>query len=695
MLDSLLKPTSIAVIGASRTAGKVGHFVLSNLIMGGFAGAIYPINPGAQEILGRPALASCSAVGAAIDLGIVVVPAGNVMVAVEDAIAAGVKALAVITAGFKESGPAGAALEVALAERCAAAGIHLLGPNCLGLINTEISMNASFAPQMPGPGGISVISQSGALCTAILDMANGRGLGLAKLISIGNKARLCETDLLPVLAADPKTKVIACYLENITQGDAFIHAAEAAASVKPVVVLKAGTTRAGARAAQSHTGSLAGADAAYAAAFKRAGVIRAENFEALFDITTALAMQPLPRGGRVGVITNAGGPGIIAADALEHLGMETPPLSPAAATALKSKLPPGAHVGNPIDVLGDATPERYLNALNTVQDDESIDAIMVILTPQAMTQPAATAQTIIRAYTGQKPVLAAFMGGRDVQPARDEFVAADVPDYTSPDRAAVALKAMADYAAWRNRPPRVVTHFPVDKGKVEGIIRGAQRAGSHNLGEADAKAILRAYGFQTMPGSFAASAEEAANVADEIGYPVAVKIASQDISHKSDVGGVRLSLWNRQSVIDAFDLMMLRVGRRQPDAQLAGVYVEHMCPPGREVILGMTRDPQFGPILMFGLGGIFVEVMRDVSFYVAPITETEAMEMLESTRSFALLKGARGQAPVDLDAIAAGLQRISQLATEIPEILELDINPFVVGEPGSVPHAVDARVTIA
>lgn len=693
-LASLLSPRSIAVIGASHTPGKVGYIVLDNLIKSGFRGPIIPVNPKSTEILGLPCVARLQGADVCPDLAVIVVPSAGVLAVADDAIAAGVGALAVITSGFRESGAEGCALEKELGERCAAAGVHLLGPNCLGVINTSIHMNASFAPQTPTAGGISVVSQSGALCAAILDLAKTRGLGLAKVISIGNKTNLAEADFLRVLAEDPQTKVIACYLESITDGDAFIRAAEATAAIKPVVVLKAGVTGAGARAASSHTGSLAGGAQVYAAAFRRAGVIPAYNFEALFDITTALAMQPLPKGNRVAIITNAGGPGILAADASEQLGLTVAPLGAEIADRLRPQLPPYANVGNPIDVLGDATPQRYVVAINAALDDDDVDAIITILTPQAMTRPAETAEAIIRSYRGNKPILAAFMGAHDVADARRAFVAADVPDYATPDRAAVALKAMCDYAAWRVRPPRVVTRIPVNLARVNEIITGYGNAGLTQAREADAKSILREYGFDTMAGGAAESAAEACALAESIGYPVVMKIMSPDIVHKSDVGGVKLSLWSRQEVLDAYDLMMLRIARRMPEARLSGVQIERMAPAGREVILGMTRDPQFGPVLMFGLGGVFVEVMKDVAFYLAPISAADAREMLSSTRSFALLEGARGQAPIDLDAIVLGLQRISQLAVECDAISELDINPFIVGVPGTAAVVADARMTL-
>lgn len=694
MLEPLLYPKTIAVVGASRSPGKVGYEILANLKKGGFAGQIIPVNPTAEEILGIRCYPSLAAYRGALDLSVIAVANNLVKAAVDDSIEAGAKAVIVITAGFKEVGPEGAHLEQEILEACRSRGVRLVGPNCLGVINAHHKMNASFAARMPKPGSISVISQSGALCTAMLDAAAGRRLGLSKLISMGNKADLTENEFLMALAEDPETKVVLGYLENIVSGNAFVKAAETAAAKKPIVIYKAGTTKAGVKAAASHTGGLAGADIAYGAAFRRAGIVRAESFEAMFDYATAFAMQPLPKGRRVAIITNAGGPGIMAADAVEQAGMEVGALEGGTMAALKNKLPSAASVGNPIDVLGDADPERYALAFGAAQDDRSVDAILVILTPQAMTKPAETARAIAAKLNGDKPVLVSFMGGEDVMPGRDELIASSLPDYPSPERAVAALKAMVEYAEWLHRPPRIITRFPVNRQRVARIINRHMRMSQRQVGEPHAKAILSAYGLIIPPGHIAVNADDAVERAKEIGFPVAMKIYSPDIIHKTDVGGIKLDLTSAESVRDAFDLMMLRVGQKMPQARLEGVYIEKMCKRSREVILGMIRDPQFGPMLMFGLGGIFVEVMKDVSFHLAPITELEAKRMLESTRSFALLKGVRGQISADLSAIALALQRISQLVTDFPEIQEMDINPFLVGEIGSPSIAADARITL-
>ncbi len=695
MLDKLFMPDSVAVVGASRTPGKVGYDILNNLITCGYEGKIIPVNPAGGELLGLKVYSSLRDYEDKVDQVVIVVPSRYVPDAARDAISKGAGSVIVISAGFKETGEEGARAEVEVADICRCGGARLLGPNCLGLVNTENNLNASFAGGMPIPGGIAVFSQSGALCTAMLDMAAGRHLGLSKLISIGNKADISEVDLLKALAHDESTKVIVGYLEDISSGDAFIKAAEEASNIKPVVILKSGTTAAGQKAAASHTGVLAGAETAYGAAFKRSGVCRADTFEALFDYATALSMQPPPAGDRILIITNAGGPGTMAADAVEKAGMQVAELDRNITTALRSKLPAAASVGNPIDVLGDADPNRYVQALKAAQQDSAVDGILVLLTPQAMTKPAETARAIAENMDGSKPVLASFMGGQDVLSGRRELAAAGLPDYESPERAVAAIKAMYQYGVWKRRPARLVTRFPVNRRRVERIIHRRQRTGRLQLSEVKAKDILKAYGFHVLPGQLAMTPDEAAEVARFIGFPVAMKIVSPNIIHKTDLGGVRLNLGSIQEVEDAFELMTMRIKKHAPDAVIEGVYVEKMAEKGLEIILGMTKDPQFGPMLMFGLGGIFVEVMKDVTFYLAPITEDEAIQMLQSTRSYEMLKGKRGSKEVDIHAIAGALQRISQLTTDFPQIVELDINPLIVGEIGSDPVVADARMTLA
>ncbi len=695
MLETLLYPNSVAVIGASRTAGKVGHDILANLINCGFKGHVVPVNPFADEILGLTCCDNPRAYGSEIDLSVIAVPVPAVKEAVENSIEAGAKSIVIITAGFKEVSPDGAELECEIARICSARGVRLLGPNCPGLINTHHRMNASIIPHLPLFGGISVISQSGAVCTAIMDWAAKRHLGLAKIVGIGNRCDLTEIDLLEALSADEQTKVILGYLESISSGDEFVKVAELASSIKPVVILKAGTTQTGMAVASLHTGSLAGSDIAYGAAFNRAGVIRADSFEKLLDYAAALVTQPLPNGNRVAIISNAYGPGIIAADTAEHYGMHISKLDSSMSTAVRGKSPLLATAENPINVLGDADPEHYVMAVTAAQDNDSVDAIIVVLTPQVMTNPAETARAIADCVKGEKPVLASFIGGEDIMPSPEEMLERNLPHYPSPERAVSAVKALCDYAEWRRRPPRVITRFPVHRRRVERIISRHLRRGLTYVGEVKAKEILHAYGFAVPEGHMVMNSDEAVEAANRIGFPVALKIVSPNVVHKSDVGGIKLGLSNLEDVRDVCELMILRIRQRMPDVRLDGVYVEKMCRPGHEVIIGMNRDPQFGPMLMFGLGGIYVEVMKDVAFHLAPITADEAMQMLAESRSYALLKGARGQPGVDLSAIANGLQRLSQLVTDFPEVVELDISPLIVGEVGTEPVVADARIILS
>jgi acetyltransferase len=606
----------------------------------------------------------------------------------------GARAIITITAGFKEIGAEGLALEKELADLCRKYEVRMLGPNCIGALNTANGLNATFAPAMPPAGKISIISQSGALCVAILDWCASKKIGVAKVVSLGNKADLDEVDFIQAFAEDKETSVIVGYLENINEGAKFLQVAEQCAAHKPVVILKAGTTKAGAKAASSHTGSLAGTDAAYTAAFKHSGVIRAENFERLFDYALALGMQPLPSGNRVTIITNAGGPGIMAADAAEACGLELATPTDAAIEKLKAALPPTAAFGNPVDVIGDADPGRYVSALNALQEDPHTDALIVLATPQNMTQPMKLAEELKRHHLGKKPILAAFMGGQEVFAAQDYLTSVGIPNYPSPERAVAALRAMLDHREWKKRPTRIVVHFPVNRRRVDRLLMKYVRMGQKQVSEVEAKDILEAYGFRVLPSALATDPAEAVEAAERIGFPVVVKVVSPDIIHKSDLGGVVINLSGPDQVRDAWDLIMARAKRMAPKAHIRGVYVEKMGRRGREVILGLTRDPQFGPMLMFGLGGIFVEVLKDVAFHLAPITAGEAMHMLKLTRSYGLLKGARGQKPTDLEAIAVAIQRISQLATDYPQIAELDINPFIVGEVGTEAYAADARMTL-
>jgi acetyltransferase len=695
-LESFFNPKSVAIVGASRQKGKVGYEILTNMIGAGFAGKIFPVNPNADSIEGLKCYPDLAAIGEKPDLVIVIVPAKFVPDVMRECAKIGVKSVIIITAGFKEIGAEGRKLEQEVVEIARRASIRFIGPNCLGVISPANKLNASFGGDLPVPGAIGYISQSGALLAAILDMANANGIGFSKLVSIGNKADVDELDVIKALGVADDTKVIAGYLESITDGNAFVREAEYISYHKPILLMKSGGTEAGAKAASSHTGSLAGGEVAYESAFKRAGVIRCDSIKEQFDYAQVFANQPLPVGPRVAVITNAGGPGIMAADAIEEKGLTFAKLTDETVQRLAAKLPAAANLYNPVDVLGDALADRYEFALDVVLDDTDVDSVIVLLTPQAMTEAQASAEAVVRVARRKptKPVLACFLGAGKVAEGVKVLREGKIPQYDSPESAVATVKVMADYVRWRSRPKRVVKLFSVNRRKVENIVDRHLRQGLLEIGEAESKEILEAYGFVTPKGSIATTADQAANIAEQLGYPVVLKIWSPDILHKSDVGGVRVGLNSEQEVRDAFDLMMYRIPQKRPDAKILGVLVQEMCKKGREVILGMNRDPHFGPLMMFGMGGIMVEVLKDVSFYLAPLTSEEAKQMLVNTKTYHILKGVRGQEGVDIDMIAEGLQRVSQLVTEFPQIKEMDINPYVAGPAGTIPIAVDARISL-
>jgi acetyltransferase len=695
-LESFFNPKSVAIIGASREKNKVGHEILANLIAAGYKGTLFPVNPKADSIEDIKCHPDLQSIGQIPDLVIIIVPAKIVPGVMEQCAEVKAKSVIIITAGFKEVGKEGKQLEEQVIQIAKRAGIRVIGPNCLGVIAPANRLNASFGGDLPAEGVTGYISQSGALLAAILDMANTYGIGFSKLVSIGNKADVDELDVIQALGQDSHTEVIAGYLESIADGNNFVRQAEKISHSKPILLIKSGGTSAGAKAASSHTGSLAGGEVAYESAFQRAGIIRCNSIKEQFDYARVFADQPLPAGPSVAIITNAGGPGIMAADAIERKGLTFAQPADETVQKLASKLPAAANLHNPIDILGDALADRYEFALDVVLDDPNVNTVLVLLTPQAMTDPVGTAKAVvsIARKKPQKPILACFLGAEKVAEGARILAGGKIPQYDSPENAIGTIRVMADYVMWRNKPKRVVKLFPVNRRKVETIIERHLRRGDRDIGETDSKAIVEAYGFKTPEGTIANTAEQAATIANQVGYPVVLKIWSSEIVHKSDVGGVRLGLKDEQEVKDAFDLMMYRIPKRRPDAHILGVLVEKMHKVGKEVILGMNRDPNFGPLMMFGMGGIMVEALRDVSFYLAPLTEDEAKQMLMNTRTYRILKGTRGEEGVDIDAIAEGLQRLSQLVTEFPQIQEMDINPYVVGPAGTTPIAVDVRMSV-
>lgn len=694
--ENFFNPQSIAIVGASREKSKVGHEILVSILNGGYKGKVFPVNPKADTIEQLRCYPDLESIGQIPELVIIVIPVESVPAVMQRCAKIGVKAVVIITAGFKEVGEEGRELEKQVVRIAKQAGIRVIGPNCLGVIVPASKLNASFGGDLPLPGAIGYLSQSGALLAAVLDMANASGIGFSKLVSIGNKADVDELDVIKALGSDPTTKVIAGYLESIADGNAFVREAEQISRDKPILLIKAGGTLAGAKASSSHTGSIAGGETTYGCVFERAGIIRCDSIESQFDFARTFVNQPLPAGPSIAVITNAGGAGIMAADVIETRGLTFAKLTNETINKLAAKLPPAANLHNPIDVLGDALADRYEFALDVVLDDPNVDIVLVLLTPQAMTEPVATAEAVVRiaGRKTDKPILACFLGASKVEEAVMILRDGKIPSYNSPERAVATIKVMADYVRWRGRPKRIVKLFAVNRRKVENIIERHLRQRIPEIGEAESKEILDAYGFVTPKGSVATTGEQAANIAEQLGYPVVLKIWSPDILHKSDVGGVKVGLSGAQEVRDAFDLMMYRTPKRCPDAEILGVLVQEMCKTGKEVILGMNRDRHFGALMMFGMGGTMVEVLKDVSFCLAPLTAEEAKQMLVNTRTYQMLKGVRGEEGVDIGAIAEGMQRLSQLVTEFPQIHELDINPYVVGPEGTTPIAVDARISV-
>jgi acetyltransferase len=693
-ISALFSPRTVAVIGASASPGKIGNAVVSNLLGAKYSGTVLPVNPSGGTILGLPVTKSIDALPEGIDLAVITLPVAAVVPAMEALAARKVRAVIVITAGFKEMGGEGAELERRLAEIATQNGIAMVGPNCLGLISTKARVNASFAAGYPQEGKIAFFSQSGALCTAILDWALGENLGFSRFVSLGNKAALNEADILEYLRTDAATSVILGYIENVEDGERFLANAARVTREKPVILIKSGTTAAGAKATSSHTGAIAGNDAAYAAAFRKTGVIRAADMVSLFDLAQAFSTQPLPQGPGLAIVTNSGGPGAMAADAAENSALELSRLSDATVARLKSFLPPYASLANPIDIVGDAPAERYRKTLETVITDPAVHAMVVMLSPTSSAEIAETAQAIIDvAKTTDKPILASFMGGTRIKAGERLLRGAGIPCSTYPEPLIACIETMHLYQQWRTAPPLAIPDLPRDKNAAAAVIAAARARGAKEIVEFQAQEILSAYGLPVPRAVLAQSARDAAKAARSIGGPVAVKIASPQISHKSDVGGVQVNLTG-ETAAAAFTEITARAKKLRPEAEIAGCLVQEMVPKGcKELIVGFKRDDRFGPLLMFGLGGIYVEVLKDIAFRLAPLSREEAAEMIRSIKSYPLLAGTRGEAPANLAAIENLLLAMSALATDFPDIAEAEFNPVLVNSDRA--WVADVRLVLA
>ncbi len=701
-LSVLFAPRSVAVIGATNRVGSVGQAVFANVFTHGYAGVVYPVNPKAASVMSVKAFPSVLDIPDPVDLSIIIVPSDAVPGVMEECGRKGIKSAIVITAGFKELGGAGVAKEQEVMEAAHRNDIHLLGPNCLGIINTDpqVSLNGSFARLMPRPGNIALVSQSGAVGVAALEYAQGEEIGLSKFVSVGNKADLNENDFLAYLKDDPQTDVILFYLEDLTDPKKFFQLAREitgeAGNKKPILAIKSGRTAAGARAASSHTGALAGSDQAYDALFAQCGVLRVESLEELFDYALAFSTQPIPQGNRVAIVTNAGGLGIMTTDAAVRYGLEIAEFEESTVAKLKAGLPPAANLHNPVDVLGDAREDRYRTALDGVLGDPKVDGAIVISTPQLMTNLAAIAATVAEvAPKYHKPTLVCQMALGEIEETLAIWSKAKLPHYHFPEEAVRSMAAMSRYATSIHRDRYDVKTFTdVDRDRVRAVLDRVKAAGRKYVLEPEAHEIFRAYGFPVAPYSWTHNPDEAVQAAGAMGYPVALKIISPDVIHKFDVGGVKLSLGRGDEVRQAWGEILAAVNQAHPGADVQGMLVQKMMPPGRETILGMSRDPHFGPLLMFGLGGTFVEVFRDVTFQLAPISEDWALKMIQGLKGYRTLTGYRGLPPADLSAIGECLERLSQMALEFSELKELDMNPFTVFEEGQGAVVLDARIFI-
>lgn len=691
-LASFFAPRSVAVIGASRDPSTVGGSVLANLKAAGFAGRVIPVNPSASTVQGLPAVPSIAALDEAVDLAVIAVPPAHVLPTLKECVAKGVRGAVVISAGFREIGGEGQAREAELRAWLRGQPIRVLGPNCLGWIRPGHRLNVTFAPGMPRPGRIAFISHSGALAVAILDWSRERPMGFSLFASLGNQADLTETDVLAAVAEDAETQVIVAYLEGVADGRRFFETLRAVTAAKPVVVLKAGRSAEAARAVTSHTGALAGSDRAFEAAVKQAGAVRVHTVEALFDLAHALERQPVPKGRRLAVVTNGGGLGIVATDAARDAGLVVPSLGTEVEARLRTVLPPTASVANPVDLVGDADAARFHDVLHVLGSAAVVDAALVLLTAQAGTDSATVARAIASATRGWRiPVIAAFVGGPRVAPGASALEEAGIPSYPFPERAVAALGGMTLVGeARRERPAEAPAMVSSDVARRH--LHALREARSERLGLLDLQPVLAAYGIRVAQARLATTAEDAASAAAQIGFPVALKIVSPDITHKTDVGGVRLGLASAAEVAEAARVMLERARREHPQARIAGVLLQPMVPRGKELLLGVVRDPQFGPMVVVGFGGIYVEVLNDTAARLAPVTPAEAREMLEELRMAPVLRGIRGEPPVDLPALADTISRFSSLAVDLPDLVEVELNPLMASPEGAI--AVDARATL-
>jgi len=697
-LEKIFKPDSIAVVGASERQGSVGAALMRNVIERGFAGKIYPINPNHSEMWGLPAFPSIGDLETAVDLAVICTPIGSAPQIIKACADKGVGGAVIISAGGKETGEQGHQLEADIRKEARSSGLRIIGPNCVGIISNRFRLNASFARQMPLPGKMAFVSQSGAICTAILDLSIQENIGFSYFVSLGDMLDVDFGDIIDYLGGEPDVSSIVMYVESLTHFRKFMSAARAVSRIKPIIALKAGRTRAGALAAASHTGALAGEDAVYDAAFQRAGILRVKTFEELFDCAELLAKQPQPRGPGLAIVTNAGGPGVMAADALSDCGYEPVSLSQKTIARLDKILPPFWSRRNPIDMLGEASPEIYHQVVKVCLEADEVEGLLIMSAPQALTDTARTAAALVDLIKDQSiPVITSWVGGADMQKGRDLFNRAGIATFDTPERAVRAFMDIYRFSQnseiLQQVPSRLPRRMEFDRRKAKALIQAALKAQNHLLTEMESKTLLSAYGIPVNRAIEATSAAEAANKAKDMGFPVVLKIHSRDVTHKSDADGVWLDLKNEQEVSRAYEQMMCNVKSYNSKAGLEGVTVQPMIRhSGVELILGAKKDRDFGPVILFGWGGILAEVFKDRSIALPPLNRLLARRMMAHTLAYRLLQGYRNIPPANLELLEEILIRLAQLVTDFAEIEELDINPLVVTENGF--SAIDARVLL-
>jgi len=697
-LQAIFNPRSVAVLGVTRTPGTVPYDIFYNILATGYKGVLYPVAPGKRSISAVRAYRYVTDIPDEVDLAVIVFPASVVDKALLQCAQKGVKGCIIISAGFREVGPAGAGREERIKEIAADCGMALIGPNCLGVINTDpnVLLNASFARKMPAEGRIAFLSQSGALCTAVLDYARGKSIGFSKFVSFGNKAGVTEIDLLDYLHQDEQTKVILLYLEELRAGRRLIEAARRITRgdhPKPILAIKSGRTPQGADAASSHTGSLAAEDDICEAVFREAGIIRVNSIEELFNSALMLTYPPMPKGNRLAIVTNAGGPGVMATDAAVSAGLDIAQFQPKTAEKLQAALPAAANIKNPVDVIGDARADRYMAALEAVLADRHVDQVLVILTPQSMTDIDDIARGILKVHArARKPIACSFMGASDVATGVRILENAHIPHYILPEWACRAMADVQRVRRWQEHVDREAeVHIETDRAAAEQVLDGLPAG---YLREDQALDVLDAYGFPVPAHQLCRDADEAADFAEKLGYPVVLRVVSPEIVHKFDVKGVALGLADAAAVRRAYRQMMGNIRRALPEARIVGAICRRMIPGGHEVILGAKRDQVFGPTLMFGLGGLFVSILRDVTFALAPIDAAAAARMVREVKAYRLLEGARGTARADVAQIEQCLQRLGRLVIDLPRIVELDINPLIVAPAGRGADVADVRIRL-